>query len=270
MSRFPAVRELAEREFQTVLRTPVYWVLAAGALSLVLGLSWLNGATGYLPLALDLTTPLEALVPVLAFAFGYRAILGDRERGELETLRTYPISGYRFVAGVYLGRALALLGVLVVGLLAAGGLVAVVGGGDTTDVIAAHGTVDTPLVLLRLLVLTAGFALVVLAVALAVSAAARSTRSGLVLATVLAVLLVVGLDAVLVGGLTAGVLPPAATTALSALSPNSAFRALVFALAVGPVGAVDLPAGPGPVAAGLGLALWLAGSLLVAARLAWR
>jgi ABC-type transport system involved in multi-copper enzyme maturation permease subunit len=263
------VREVAEREFRTVLRTPAAWVLAAGTVALVAALTWLGEPSGYLPLVLDLVTPLEALVPVLAFAFGYRAILGDRDRGELETIRTYPLSAVEYVLGVYLGRAVALLGVLVAALGVAGALVPLSGGRDLRTV-AAHATVDTPLVFLRLLVIVAGFALVVLAVALLVSAAARSARGGLVLATVLVVLIVVGLDTALVGGLTSGLLPADATTVLASLSPNSAFRSLVYGLAVAPVGAVDAPTGPGPLLTAVGLILWLGVALAGTTWLAWR
>ncbi|MEF8838105.1 MAG: ABC transporter permease subunit [Haloarculaceae archaeon] len=267
--RLIAVREVVEREFLTVLRTPAYWVLAAGTVALVGGLTWLGGPSGYLPLVLDLTTPLEAMVPVVAFAFGYRAILGDRERGELETIRSYPVSAAEFVVGVFLGRAVAVVGVLVTALGSAGAMVPLTGGGDPRTV-AAHATADTPVVFLRLVVLVAAFAVVALALAVLVSATARSVRSGLVLATLLVVVLVVGVDAALVAGLTGGLLSPEATTLLSALSPNSAFRSLVFGLAVAPVGAVDVPSGPGALPAGLGLLAWLAGSLAAAALLAWQ
>lgn len=264
-----AIREVIEREFQTVLRTRAYWVLAAGTVALVAGLTWLGEPSGYLPLVLDLTTPLEAIVPVVAFAFGYRPILGDRERGELETLRTYPVSAVEYVLGVYLGRAVAVLGVLVTALGFAGLLAALAGGGDPRT-LAAHATADTPVVFLRLIVLVAAFALVALAVAVLVSATARSVRSGLVLATLLVVLLVVGVDAALVAGLTGDVLSSEITTLLSVFSPNSAFRSLVFGLAVAPVGAVDVPAGIGVLPAVFGLLTWLAGALAAASWLAWR
>jgi len=264
-----AVREVVEREFLTVLRTPAYWVLAAGTVALVAGLTWLGEPSGYLPLVLDLATPLEGLVPVVAFAFGYRAILGDRERGELETIRTYPVSAAEYVVGVFLGRAVAVLGVLVTSLGLAGVLVPLTGQDDPRTV-AAHATADTPLVFLRLVVLVAAFAAVALAVALLVSAAARSARSGLVLATLLVVVIVVGIDAALVVGVTGGLVPPDATTLLSALSPNSAFRSLVFGLAIAPVGALDVPAGPGPILALGGLLAWLAAALGATTWLAWR
>jgi ABC-type transport system involved in multi-copper enzyme maturation permease subunit len=263
------VREVAEREFRTVLRTQAAWVLAAGTVALVAVLTWLGKPGGYLPLVLDLVTPLEALVPVLAVAFGYRAILGDRDRGELETIRTYPLSAVEYVLGVYLGRAVALLGVLIAALAVAGALVPLTGERGLRTV-SAHATVDTPLVFLRLLVVVAGFALVVLAVALLVSATARSARSGLVVATVLVAVIVVGLDTALVGGLTSGLLPTEATTVLTSLSPNSAFRSLVYGLAVAPLGAVDVPTGPGPFLAVLGLILWLGVALAGTTWLAWR
>lgn len=262
-----AVREVVEREFLTVLRTRAYWVLAAGTVALVAGLTWLGEPSGYLPLVLDLTTPLEAIVPVVAFAFGYRAILGDRERGELETLRTYPISAVEYVLGVYLGRAVAVLGVLVTALGFAGLLAALAGGGDPRT-LAAHATADTPVVFLRLIVLVAAFALVALAVAVAVSAVARSVRAAIALGVAALVVLVVGLDLGIVLGLAGGV-DEGAVQWLLAASPNSAYRGLVLETVVQPVTATGVRTAA-PVASALGLAAWLVGALLAATLTVWR
>lgn len=266
--RFAGVGHVAEREFQTVIRTPAYWLLAVGAVAVVGGLTLLGGTSGYLPLVLDLLWPLEVLVPLLAFAFGYRAILGDRERGELDTIRTYPISRYRFATGVFLGRAVALLAVVVLTLAVAG---AVVASSDPNRVerIAAHGTADTPLLLARLVGIVALYALAALGAAIAASAAAGSARTGLVMGTLSVAVIVVGLDGVLVAGVATGVLPVHLVTPLSALSPTSAFRGLVFSLVVSPAGAIDVPVGPGVGLAVAGLLGWLIAGVAVAALLAW-
>ncbi|MFC7081678.1 ABC transporter permease [Halorussus caseinilyticus] len=105
------------RELTTVVRTRAFLALAGGFAAVVAVLAWTAGAVGYVPLVLDLLTPVEVLVPALALAFGYRSVLGDDERGELDVIRTYPVSRATFVLGVYLGRAAALLVALVVPLL---------------------------------------------------------------------------------------------------------------------------------------------------------
>lgn len=259
---------LAQREFETVLRTRLLVAFAAGYLLLTVGLAWLVASGSYVGLVLDTLLPTEALVPVLAFAMGYRSIVADRERGEVDTLRTYPVSRSRYVAGVYLGRAVPVVAVVLLGL-AGSGAVAALSGGEVTSVIASHATADSPLLYLRFAVLVAVFALVVLGVALLVSAAARSSRGALALAAGAVLALVVGIDSGIVGALSGGLVSPDGVTWLLALSPNSAFRALVFEYAVAPIGA-SVPTGPAVIPSAAGLAGWLAASLAGAARLAWR
>ncbi len=262
------VLDVAQREFLTVLRTRMLLLLSAGFVLLLAGLSWLGSSGAYLALIYDLLTPVEVLVPVFAFAVGYRSILGDRERGELETLRTYPINSTRYVLGVYLGRAVAVLAVVLLGLLVAAVFVPLAES-EQLSVIASHGTVDSPALYLRYVVLTAAFALVVLAVAVLVSAAARSTRSGLALATVAVLALVVGLDSTLIAALMGGAVSPGGVDVLLAVSPASAYRSLVFGLALAPAG-LSVPTGPAVVTSTLGLVGWLVGALVLAAVLAWR
>lgn len=262
-----AIVAIAQREFETVVRTRLLLVFAAGYLLLSVGLAWLVAGGSYVGLVLDTLLPTEALVPVLAFAMGYRSIVADRERGEIDTLRTYPVTRARYVAGVYLGRAVTVLAVVLLGLAGSGALVALVGDPETS-IIATHATADSPLLYLRFAVLTAMFALVVLGVALLVSAAARSSRGALALAAVAVLGLVVGIDSGLVGALSGGLVSPDGVTWLLALSPNSAYRALVFEFCVAPIGAA-VPSGPAALPSVLGLAGWLIATVLGAARLAW-
>jgi len=262
------VRTVAQREFGTVLRSRLTLLFLAGYLALVVGLAWLSATGTYLGLVLDLLTPTEALVPVLAFALGYRSILADREHGELDTLRTYPLSRAAYVAGVYLGRAVVTVAVVLLGLLGAAVLVPLTEGRQIT-VVAAHATVDSPLLYGRFVALTVAFALVALAVALLVSAAAQSSRGGLALAVGAVLAMVVGVDSALVAALTGGFVSPEGLTWLLAVSPNSAFRSLVFALTLAPVGA-SVPTGAGVAASVLGLVGWTALALVGAAVVAWR
>lgn len=268
MSDYRYVLDVAQREFVTVLRTPMLRLLAGGYVLLVGAIAWLGASGAYLALVLDLLTPMEVLVPVLAFTVGYRALLGDRESGELETLRTYPIAGGGYVLGVYLGRAVVVLAVVLLGLFVSAAFVPL-SSSEQLSVIATHATIDSPALYLRYVLLTALFALVVLAVALLVSAAARSTRGGLALAAGAVIVLVVGLDSALIGSLTGGFVSPDGVTALLALSPSSAYRSLVFALSIAPAG-ISVPSGPAVLVSSLGLLAWLVTALGLASFLAWR
>lgn len=260
---------VANREFQAVLRTPLLVVLAAVYVVLVLAIAWLGSIQGYLTGVLDLLLPHQALVPVLALVLGYRTVLADRTRGELETIRTFPLDRTTYVLGAYLGRA-AVLVTVVLGSLALVGVAIATSGPASISTLAAHATVDSPVLYARFVALTVLFALVALAVAVLVSAVARSTRGGLALAGTLLLALVVGFDSTLVAGLAGGVLGPDAVTALAAVSPATAYRGLVVSLSVAPTGALDVPAGPPAALSMLGLFAWLAGSLGLATVLAWR
>jgi ABC-2 type transport system permease protein len=254
------------RELTTVVRTRAFLALAGGFALVVAALAWTAGAVGYVPLVLDLLTPVEVLVPALALAFGYRAVLGDAERGELDVIRTYPVSRPTFVLGVYLGRAAALLVAVIVPLLGVAVSVPLSGGVGTT-VIASHAAADSPLVYLRFVVLASAFALVVMAAALAISTTAGTTRAGLVVAVALGVALVVGFDAGIVAGLAGGVIPESGLELVLALSPNSAFRGLVLETVVG--GAASGAPAASPLASLLGLLSWLVGALAVAVVTVW-
>lgn len=74
---------------------------------------------------------------------------------------------------------------------------------ETISVLAAHATTDSPVLYVRFVVLIALFALVVLAVALGVSAVTRSFRQALALAAAVVLAVVIGLDASLIAGLSA-------------------------------------------------------------------
>ncbi|WP_255152012.1 ABC transporter permease [Halorarius halobius] len=260
-----AVAALVRREVATVLHTRTYLVLAAAVTLGLLGLTWVAGAAGYVPTALALVTPVELLVPALAFAVGYRAVRGDEDRGELDMLRTFPISRGTYLAGVYLGRAAALV-VAVVGSLVAVLLLVTVVGGTKTDVIAAHGGADSVVLFVRFTFLTAVLALVALGMALLVSVVARSSRSALALALVAGGLLVVGLDLALVAGVGSGTISGGALGPLVAFSPASAYRGLVLESVVGAVqgGAVT---GVPAWLYGVGLLAWLVAPPALAALL---
>jgi len=258
------VGTIVRRELRTVARTPTFFILGAALTAVLLGVAWLGGGlrSGYVPTAVDLLTPLELLVPIVAVAFGYRAVLADQQRGELDVLRTYPVAPWQIVAGVYVGRAVGLAVAVLAPLAVVGGAVAVVDH-DTAIIYATHTGADSPLLYARMVVLTVLFALVVLAVAVAISAVASATRSALALAVVALVVLLVGADLALVYGLSVGILGDGSLIHALALSPLSAYRGLVLETAV-IVAAGTGPRTAAPLSSLLGLALWWLASLSVA------
>jgi len=258
---------VAQRAFDATVRSRALLAVAAGYAVTVFAIAWTTRGSGYLSLSLSLLTPLEVLVPVVAVAVGYRSILGDRETGELDVLRTFDVSRLGYVGGVYLGRGLALVG-LVVGTLLAVGLLVPFLTADIPTFLAINAAADSGVRYVRFVVLSALFTLVVLAATVAISAAARTVRTALALAAALVTTLVLGIDTALVAGLAGGVVSENSLGALLALSPNSAFRGLVLSSAVGVVGGADVAAG-NALANGFGLLVWWAGALAIAVWRVW-
>lgn len=258
---------VVEREFRTALRNRALVALSIGFVAVVVGLAWSSGPSGYLPLTLDLLTPVEVLVPTLAFAFAYRSILDDGSSGELEMIRTYPVSRRTYVLGVYLGRAAGLLSVVLVALALAGVLVPFLGG-PGSDFLATHQGVDSWVLYLRFVTLTAGFAMVVLAVAVAISAVAGSGRVAVGLAVGAVLVLVIGIDLGILVGLTGGYLGAGGVEYVLALSPNSAFRGLVLETVLGVTTTAGISAA-NPLASVVGLLVWWIGGLGIALLAVW-
>ena len=259
------LRALVSRELSTAVLRRSTLLLWVGFLGVLLGIAWFGGGmqVGYTATVIDLLTPLELLVPVIAMALGYRAILSDERRGELDVLKTYPVASWQVVAGVYVGRAV--------------GLVALVGSSllvllypiFLTDAhqslfYATHTGADSVWLYLRFVVLTVGFALVLLAVAIAISSLVGSTRSAVTAAGLGLFVLLFGADLALVYGLSRGFVDPSSLASSLAISPLSAYRSLVIETTV-TVTAGTGPQTASPVAAAVGLLAWGVGSLAVAA-----
>ncbi|ELY51003.1 ABC transporter permease [Natronolimnohabitans innermongolicus] len=255
---------IVAREVRTVVRTRTFLLFGLTLTAVLLGVAWVSGGldAGYVPTTVDMLTPLELLVPVIAIAFGYRAVLGDERRGELDVLETYPVNAWQIVLGVYLGRAAGLVVTVLVPLSIVG---AAVGLSDTdgSSIYATHSGVDSPILFVRLIVLALLLALVVLAVAIAISAVASAARSALALAVVALIVLLVGLDLLLVYGLSTGFVSDSALLQIIAISPISAFRGLVLESVV-IVAAGTGPQTAAPVTSILSLFVWGISSLAVA------
>lgn len=254
------------REINTAILTGSFIALTLSVFAVVIGITLVGSgfSAGYITTVMELLTPLQLLVPVVAFVLGFNAILSDRRSGELDVLRTYPVAAWQVVIGVYLGRALGL--VIAIG----GPLVLLFVPIATTStprlpMYASHTGADTPILYLRLIVLTLLFALVMLAVAIALSALVSSARTAILGVGLGLILILFGLDLALSAGFSIGFISDSALISSLALSPLSAFRGLVLEMAI----SVTEGTGPdtaSPVASLIGLAVWGVGSLVVATR----
>lgn len=261
-------RTVFRREILTVLRTRAYLALGVGYIAVVVAAAWFSGGaeSGYLPAASSLSTPTELLVPVVAFALGYRVVLSDRSTGELDVLKTYGIGRAEYVLGVYAGRLVALSVILVAPLVVVAALVWTQSGPSIT-VIAWHGGVDSPLLLARFAVLTVGLGAAVLSVAVAVSAVSGSVRSALALVVLVWIVLALGADLGVISSVVAEAVSDDAVIWLTSLSPNTAFRGLVLESVVG-VASSNVRA-TSAVASTVSLGLWTVGPLVVAIKTIW-
>jgi Cu-processing system permease protein len=263
MSGRQAVQTVLVRELLTVARSRAYLGLVVGITLVSAGVLAAGGGVevGYVPAAIDLLLPFEVLVPAVAIALGYRTITDDADRGELDVLETYPVPPWAYVAGVYLGRALALVGAIGLPLLLVGFYLSTQSPPDPTT-LETHGGVDSPVLFVRFAGLTLLYGLVALALALAVSALAWSRRTAIVLGILLLGTVAIGVDLVLLRGFGTGWIADQQLTTALAASPASAYRGLVFETVLH----VAFDAETGYAAPGvsvLGLFAWLAVGLLL-------
>ena len=220
------LQAIISREVKTVWRTRTYFVLGIAFIAVIIGLAHSAGGyeAGYGPAVVDLLTPLEILVPVLGFAFGYRAILSDTTSGEHAILQTFPVRQWTYVAGVFIGRALWTIVIVFFPLLAVAGLTAVTSV-ETVPFYETHDAADSPILFGRFIVLTVLYTLPIVAIALAISAFAKSLWSALALTAILFMFISFGGDLLALIALERF---PDLSIYLSAMTPNSAYRGLVF------------------------------------------
>ncbi|GAB6878387.1 hypothetical protein JCM17823_06610 [Halorubrum gandharaense] len=221
------------RELATVARTPGYAILAIGLLVVLGGLVAVGGGgeTGYVPAIVDLLLPTEVLVPLLSVVLGYRALLGDTDTGELAVIRTYPVTTASYVFGVLLARTVALFAIVGVPFVLVGIFVWLTAAPDT-GIFATHTGVDSPLLYVRFLTFVALLGVTYLSISAAVSALASSRRSAIALGVLVIIAGVLGGDLALLRALGDGTTPSAIPARL-ALTPNGAFRGLVFEYVIG-------------------------------------
>jgi ABC-type transport system involved in multi-copper enzyme maturation permease subunit len=271
MRRHERTFVVANRELQTVARNRALLAVAAGFFAAVVGLGGasMGSPGGYVSLTYNLLVPVAVLVPVLAFAFGYQSVRGDAARGEVDVVRTYPVSRAEYALGVFVGRALAVL-VVVVASLAVAGVVASTGSEATASFLATHSAGDTLVVYARFVLFAAIYALSVVALVLAASAVSRSDREALAVTAGAVVVVAFVLDLALVTLVSMGFLTGGSVAAFVGFGPSSAFRGLVFELAIRPALATTLPVRTaGPAVSAFGLLAWWAVGVGVTALAVW-
>nr|WP_272931529.1 ABC transporter permease subunit [Halobacterium noricense] len=224
---------------------------------------------GYVSLTYDLLLPVEVLIPTLAFAYVYRSIRGDDERGELDVIRTYDVSRLEYVAGVFIGRTAVLL-VVVLTTLGVAGVVASLGATPAVEFFATHQAGDTPVVYLRFMMFAAVYTLVASGIALTVSAATRTNREAIAASVGMLLALAIALDLVVVTLVSTNIIDAGSIAVFTGLSPASAFRGLVLEMAIQPALAVSPSvATASPLTSAVSLLSWLGMSIGIATVATW-
>jgi ABC-2 type transport system permease protein len=252
---------VARRELRTVVRARGYLLFAVVAAAVALGVARVGGTSGYVPTVLDLLAPVELLVAAGGVVLGYGVFVADRRSGEASVRSTFPVATRTVVLGTFLGRGVALAAG--VALVLAPPMVLVWSEGGGSGLAASHSGADSALLYLRFVALATLFGLSVLSVALAASALAGRTRSGVVLAAGLWIAVAVGADLALIAGLGDDFLGGDALVYLLAATPTGAFRGLILETVVDAATSATLAAaatGPSLV----GLAAWVVAPLGVA------
>ena len=108
-------RVIAVKEFRERIRN--LWVVVVAVIFAVFALaiayfgSAQQGAVGFRSIDVTITSLVSLviyLVPLIALILGYDAIVGEKERGSLDLLRSLPITRFEILLGKYFGLAAAL------------------------------------------------------------------------------------------------------------------------------------------------------------------
>ena len=237
-------------------------ILTIFAVVLALAGSAPTGSTAIDPLIV-LTVSLVSLtvyvVPLLALLLAFDAFAGERERGTLALLLTYPVGRPAIVLGKFAGHSVILGCAIAIGFGIAAGLVLFDKGASAAGIAA----------LVRLVATATLLGMVFLALGYVLSAVVRQTATAAALAIGLWLGLVVLFDLALLSALVAddgGVFTKQVFPWLLVGNPADGFR--LFNMASLPEGGSAIGSalahGPSPLAALAGLAAWTGAALLLA------
>jgi len=242
---------VAETEYRLAVRSR--WIVALTAIFTVfaLGMATFSGSetspSGFERVVASLAALVVYLVPLVALAFSYDAIVGREESGWLQTLFSLPISRSWVVLGTAVGRATVLGSATVIGFGVAGILLLLEYG---------FGGFES---YVGFLLATVGLGLAFLAIGVCLSTLAREKTHALGLALLGWAWFVLIHDLLALGVIGALSLPDLAVSATVLANPTGVFRALVL----GALGAGG-DAGFAAVIAETGLSTGILSSALVA------
>ena len=211
---------VAETEYRLAVRNR--WAIAMTVVfaAFALGLTTFSGAEvspeGYERTVASLAVLAVYLVPLVALAFGYDAIVGRADSGWLQTLFALPVSRGWIALGTTLGRAVVLASALVIGFGVAGGFLLREFG------LAGFETY------VGFLLATVGLGLVFLAIGVALSALATEKAHALGLALLAWAWFVLLHDLLALGVISAASLTDDAVSALLLTNPAGVYRAIVL------------------------------------------
>ncbi len=268
MKRTDIVAAIARKEITDRLRNK--WILTVSVLLVVaaFSISFLGavpvGLAGFQRSGMIMVSLINLaiyLVPLLALALGAFAIIDERERGTLDLILAYPVRPREYLAGSFLGLAVALGAAILVGFGLAGAVVIFQG-----------GVVEIGQYLL-FLVMTLLLGVMFLAISYTISILAQDKGRALAVSLLVWIGSVFLYDIVLVGALVAsqGKIPENLFSGALMLNPVDLYRLLLFSLvdsARSPIGLLegDLPKMmTAPILAAAFFA-WLAALLLVTFR----
>ena len=259
-----AVFAFARKEFEDHLRNG--WILAISVafaiFAVVIALAGFGFAGDLGPAdssrtIISLASLVLYLIPLMGLLLGYDSIAGERERGTMDLLRSFPVDAWQTV----LGKLLGLGGVLAVSLVA--GLVAPV------LLSVSRGGLFLPWLAFAGFSIALG--LVFVSLALLLSTLGRQRASVLGAALAIWLLLVILFDLGMIGLLVAtkGDLPTVLVHTLFYLNPASLFRMLNISVLLGEAGMREMGLmmrSMPPWALSAAIAAWCALPALLAAR----
>ncbi|WP_226005199.1 ABC transporter permease [Natrinema salinisoli] len=211
---------VAETEYRLAVRSR--WAIALTAIFAVfaLGMATFSGAdaspAGFDRIVASLAALVVYLVPLVALAFSYDAIVGREESGWLQTLFSLPVSRSWVVLGTAAGRATVLASATIIGFGIAGLLLLREYGFGGFEAYVGF------------LLAAVGLGLVFLAIGVLLSTLAREKTHALGVALLAWAWFVLVHDLLALGVIGAFSLPDAAVSAMVLANPTGVFRALVL------------------------------------------
>ncbi len=195
-----------------VLYTLIFAVLIIGFSAVALSASDLTGQAGFGRTSAGLLNLLLLMVPLIGLTIGAQAIVADRQGRSLEYLLAQPVSAGEVYFGKFLGAALSLVLLLVIGFGGAGVVMAIKGGASGTGTFAV------------LVVLTLLLGLAMLSVGYVISSFSKQTAAALGIALTLWLLFVIIGDLGIMGSSMVLGLAPETLLSLTLLNPLDVYK----------------------------------------------